>query len=160
MIKLPVKVRFEQAVYGSFPFWNRGYAVLAHSAGCRPEWLAELRTVCQRYGEPPAGTVRGRQPLRLAARERPVDDRGRSSSGMRRPGPARRLAFHALFVGRWAYRWAGADPFAFAGAIRRDWSPADQRSNPARGTWTFGRTDDDRPLPTPPRTTTRGWPRS
>ena len=29
------------------------------------------------------------------------------------------MAFHALFVGPWAYRWAGADPFAFAGAIRR-----------------------------------------
>ena len=57
MIKLPVKVRFEQAVYGSFPFWHRGYAVLAHSEGCRPEWLAELRTVCQRCGEPPAGLI-------------------------------------------------------------------------------------------------------
>ena len=48
-------IRFEQAVYGSFPFWNRGYGVLAHSTGCRPEWLAELRDVCQRYGEPPTG---------------------------------------------------------------------------------------------------------
>ena len=54
-MKLPFKVRFEQAVYGTFPFWHRGYGVLAHSAGCRPEWLAELRTVCQRFGEPPAG---------------------------------------------------------------------------------------------------------
>ena len=32
-----VRVRFEQAVYGSFAFWDRGYALLAHSPGCRPE---------------------------------------------------------------------------------------------------------------------------
>ena len=82
MIKLPVKVRFEQAVYGSFPFWHRGYAVLAHSAGCRPEWLAELRTVCQRCGEPPAGLIAGGQPLRTAPQMRPVDDRRGPSPGM------------------------------------------------------------------------------
>ena len=40
-----VRVRFEQAVYGSFPFWDRGYALLAHSPGCRPEWLAEFAAV-------------------------------------------------------------------------------------------------------------------
>src|SRR5207253_10351186 len=39
-----------------------------------------------------------------------------------RPGA---LAFHALFVGRWTYWWAGADPFAFADALRRDWSRSD-----------------------------------
>ena len=33
MIMPTVQVRFEQAVYGSFPFWNRGYGVLARSAG-------------------------------------------------------------------------------------------------------------------------------
>ena len=60
-------LHFEQAVYGSFPFWNRGYGVLAHSAGCRPEWLAELRHVCQRYGEPPAARSPFRRLLRLAA---------------------------------------------------------------------------------------------
>src|SRR5689334_21616575 len=49
-------VRFEQAVYGSFPFWDRGYGVLAQSPGCRPEWLAELKAACQRFGEPPPGT--------------------------------------------------------------------------------------------------------
>jgi hypothetical protein len=43
------------------------------------------------------------------------DDQGR-------PGA---LAFHALFVGRWSYAWAGAEPFRFAGALRRDWSRAD-----------------------------------
>jgi hypothetical protein len=50
------------------------------------------------------------------------DDQGR-------PGA---LAFHALFLGRWAFRWTGADPFALARALAHDWTPADR----------------DRPLPT------------
>ena len=48
MITPRLKFLVEQAVYGSFPFWRRGYGVLARSAGCRAEWLAELRIVCQR----------------------------------------------------------------------------------------------------------------
>ena len=52
-----MRVRFEQAVYGSFPFWRRGYGVLARSPGCRPEWLAALQTASQRYGERPAETA-------------------------------------------------------------------------------------------------------
>jgi hypothetical protein len=40
-----------------------------------------------------------------------------------RPGA---LAFHALFIGRWAYRRAGADPYVFAEATRGHWCPADQ----------------------------------
>ena len=84
-----MRIPFEQAVYGSFPFWNRGYGVLTHSQGCRPEWLAELRNVCQRYGEPPTGAASRRvRLLRIAATKRPVADRGRSFSGLRRPRPA------------------------------------------------------------------------
>jgi hypothetical protein len=36
------------------------------------------------------------------------------------------LVFHALFVGSWIYQWTGADPFAFAGALQREWHPSDQ----------------------------------
>jgi hypothetical protein len=43
------------------------------------------------------------------------DDQGR-------PGA---LAFHALFVGRWTYARAGADPFVFSDLLHRDWSLAD-----------------------------------
>ena len=50
-------VRFEQAVYGSFPFWERGYDVLAQSPGCRPDWLAQLCSACRRYGERPRGAA-------------------------------------------------------------------------------------------------------
>jgi hypothetical protein len=44
------------------------------------------------------------------------DDQGR-------PGA---LAFHALFVGPWSYRTAGANPFGFASALRREWTSSDQ----------------------------------
>jgi hypothetical protein len=128
-----MRIPFEQAVYGSFPFWNRGYGVLAHSQGCRPEWLAELRSVCRRYGEPPTGATAsgGFFALRLecgtwliaGVQSHGCDDLGR-------PGA---MAFHALFVGRWAYRLAGSDPFAFEHEIRGDWCESDQHRVLPRG---------------------------
>jgi len=118
-------VRLEQAVYGSFPFWNRGYAVLARSLGCRPEWLAALQTAGQRYGERPMGVPEadGLFALRLrcgswmivGVSAQGCDDRDR-------PGA---LAFHALFVGAWTYWWSGGNPFAFSGELRRNWTSAD-----------------------------------
>jgi len=121
-----LRTHFEQAVYGSFPFWDRGYAMLARSKGCREEWLAAFRLACQRYGEPPAGSsvppalfaiplTRGPWMI-VGVFPQGCDDRGR-------PGA---LAFHALFVGRFSYRWIGANPFAFAEALRGDWSGHDQ----------------------------------
>jgi hypothetical protein len=140
-----VQVRFEQAVYGSFPFWNRGYGVLARSVRCRPEWLAELRIVCQRYGEPPPGTPQADCLFALRLKSGPWmivgvhplghDDRGR-------PGA---LGFHALFVGRWAYRWAGADPFDFARAIQREWSSADEDRSLPSGCLTIRRSAPSTP---------------
>ena len=125
MMPSAVNVRFEQAVYGSFPFWSRGYGVLARSADCRPEWLAALKSACQRYGERPAGVADAdalfakrtdRGPWMIVG----VSPQGDDDAG--RPGA---LAFHALFVAPWTYARAGADPFAFGGILRRDWSPAD-----------------------------------
>ena len=84
-----VRVRFEQAVYGSFPFWDRGYALLAHSPGCRPEWLAEFLAACQRYGEPRGGAPEARGLFSPAAEERPLDRRRRQPPGARRPGTPR-----------------------------------------------------------------------
>lgn len=40
-----------------------------------------------------------------------------------RPGA---LAFHALFVSRFAYWRGGGDPFAFRRLLRGDWAPADE----------------------------------
>ena len=115
-------ILLEQLVYGSFPFWDRGYDVLARSPGCRPEWSAEVLAACRRFGEAPSGVTPASAlvSIRLASGPRAIvgveplgaDDRGR-------PGA---LAFHALLVAPRDFRKAGADPFAFAGAIRRDWS--------------------------------------
>ncbi len=128
-----VRVRFEQAVYGSFAFWDRGYALLAHSPGCRPEWLAEFLAACQRHGEPRGGSPESRSlfSLRLESGPRMVvgvspqgdDDRGR-------PGAQ---AFHALFLSPRDYRKAGHVPFGLAGALRADWT-AETRTLPP-GAW-------------------------
>lgn len=125
MLVSDVNVRFEQAVYGSFPFWNRGYAVLARSAACRPEWLAALRSACQKYGERPAGADDAEALFAKRLDRGPwmivgVIPQGDDDTG--RPGA---LAFHALFVDHWTYARAGADPFAFVEQFRGDWSPAD-----------------------------------
>jgi hypothetical protein len=119
-------IRYEQAVYGSFPFWNRGYAVLARSAGCRPEWVGALRSAAQRFGEAPAGVVERDCLFTMRLLHGPwmivgvfpqgCDDRGR-------PGA---LAFHALFVRHWSYRWVGANPFLFSPVLRGDWSASDE----------------------------------
>ena len=129
-----VAIRFEQAVYGSFPFWDKGYAVLARSPGCRPEWVAELCAACQRFGERPGGVVAvgGLFAIRLACGPWMIVGVGSPGSDDRgRPGA---LAFHALFVSPRDYRRAGCNPFALAGALRDDWSAA-TRDLPA-GTWT------------------------
>ena len=120
-----VNAQFEQAVYGSFPFWNRGYGVLAHSAGCRPEWLATLKAACQRYGERPAGIADADALFAMRADRGPWMIVGVSPQGCDDAGRPGALAFHALFIGPWTYWRAGADPFAFAGNLRGDWSPAD-----------------------------------
>ena len=118
----PHTVRFEQAVYGSFPFRDRGYAMLATSPGCRPQWLAEFRAACQRIGERPARvneaagmfTLRFDDGVRLVVGMSPQgrDDRGR-------PGA---LAFHGLFLSDHEYRKAGSSPFNLLGALRSEWS--------------------------------------
>jgi hypothetical protein len=118
------RIQFEQAVYGSFPFWDKGYAVLAHSPGVRAEWLAAFQTVCQRYGEPPRGAKASGAFFSLRLPGGPwvvagvslqdADDRGR-------PGA---LAFHGLFLTPREFRKAGFHPFALTKALRTDWGPS------------------------------------
>jgi hypothetical protein len=146
-------IRYEQAVYGSFAFWDRGYAVLAQSPGCRPEWLTELQRACQRFGERPAGVpeaaVRGLFARRLAEGRGPwmivgVGSPGRDDRG--RPGA---LVFHALFVDPRDYRRLGCDPFALAGALRRDWTAATAQL--AAGTWPVAAAGAREDAPADPR---------
>ncbi len=119
-------MRFEQAVYGSFPFWNRGYGILAQSPGCHPRWLAELRTVCQRFGEPPAGTPHVEAVFAMRLECGPWVVAGVNSQGCDDRGRPGALAFHALFLGRFGYPWVGCDPFAMKNELRQDWLAGDQ----------------------------------
>jgi hypothetical protein len=128
-----MRITFEQAVYGSFAFWNRGYGVLTHSAGCRAEWLGELRSVCQRFGEPPTGATQASGFFALPLQCGPWLIAGVHSVGCDDLGRPGALAFHALFISRWAYRLAGGNPFAFEEAIRADWCESDQHRALARG---------------------------
>ncbi len=117
--------KIENAVYGSFAFWERGYGLLARSAGCRPEWSSALERACRNLGEPPRGG------LERGWFARPLDDGVWMIVGMHpqgaddhgRPGA---LAFHALFVSRLAYLLAGADPAPLAALTRGDWTSADR----------------------------------
>ncbi len=120
------EVHYEQAVYGSFPFWHRGYAVLAQSAGCRTDWLEALRLAGQRFGERPTRVAEKASVFALPLRRGPWMIVGVSPQGCDDQGRPGALAFHALFVGRWVYRRAGANPFLLTPALRRDWSPNDQ----------------------------------
>jgi hypothetical protein len=140
----PRVIRFEQAVYGSFAFRDQGYAMLAHSSGCRPEWLAGFRAACQNLGERPSGVADAPGVFALRLGDGPwavvgVFPQGRDDRG--RPGA---LAFHGLFVTPREYRKAGCDPFALAGALRDDWS-ADTPSTLPPGTW---RAPSHEPTPT------------
>lgn len=118
------QIRYEQAVYGSFPFWDRGYALLARSDGCRPEWIRGFEEACQRYGEPPPGlSADGAAFATVLPNGGPwlvvgVGSTGRDDRG--RPGA---LAFHGLFVHDRELRRARAGPLVLLGALRREWGP-------------------------------------
>ncbi len=117
--------RFEQAVYGSFGFWNRGYGRLAHSAGCRPEWLEAFESACRRFGEPPLaarGHI-GRFALRLPGAWLFAGVFPQGADDHDRPGA---LAFHGLFVDPMAYALAGSNPFPILALTRGNWTAADQ----------------------------------
>ena len=118
-------LRFEQAVYGSFPFRDMGYAPLASSPGCRPEWLDAFHEACRSIGEKPPHCgelhnmlfclrIKSRGPwMVVGVSSQGSDDRGR-------PGA---LAFHGLFIQAREFRKVGYNPFALSDAIRSDWGP-------------------------------------
>jgi hypothetical protein len=96
--------------------------MLAHSAGCREEWLGEFRAACQKLGERPAGVADAPALFALRLACGPwvvvgVSPQGRDDRG--RPGA---LGFHGLFLSSREYRKAECNPFAISGALRTDWS--------------------------------------
>ncbi|HEU5116813.1 MAG TPA: hypothetical protein VFT74_09080, partial [Isosphaeraceae bacterium] len=116
-------ISIEQAVYGSFPFWERGYAVLGRSPGCRDEWVEAFTSACTRFGERPREVSRAAGLFALRAGSEVwmiVGVRGQGEDDQGRPGA---LAFHALFVSDADYRRCGASPFPFARWHREDWGP-------------------------------------
>ena len=98
-----MQIAYEQAVYGSFPFWDKGYAVLARSENCRDEWLRDFTHLCQLLGQPPSEAAPVVDKLILAKKlpsgpwlvcqgsAQGCDDRGRTGGG-RHPGPARAVS--------------------------------------------------------------------
>ncbi len=140
-------VRYEQAVYGSFPFWHRGLRPAGALAGLpagvagRPSGRPASGTASRRAGDADAAAG-ALFALRLPDRgpwmvvgvcPQGADDHGR-------PGA---LAFHGLFVEPREFRKAGFDPFALAGAICA--VAGDRRRRPCRPA-----SMPDRTLPTLP----------
>lgn len=119
------KIVYEQAVYGSFPFWERGYGVLAQSAGCRAEWVDALRRAGQRFGERPTGVTEQACLFALPLPRGTWMIVGVFPAGLDDQGRPGALVFHGLFLSRWMYFRAGRDPFALARALRGHWTEAD-----------------------------------
>ena len=82
--------------------------------------------MCQRYGEPPVGAAPPVGFFALPLHSGPWLIAGVHSLGCDDLGRPGALAFHALFVSRFAYWLAGGNPFAFEREIRGDWCEQDQ----------------------------------
>ena len=121
MSQSTTRIVCEQAVYGSFPFWDKGYGILAKSGGCRQEWFSDLIHLCQSLGQPPSDATPTVASLVFAHRlpsgpwlvglgsSQGCDDRGR-------PGA---WAFHALFISGDDYRRCGGSPFVFEAYFKK-----------------------------------------
>ncbi len=118
----------EQLVYGSFPFWDRGYDVLGCSPGCSPKITAEVVATCRKFGQPPSGD--SAKPAMFAVRLRSgpwtvvgVKPQGDDDRG--RPGA---LAFHALIVSAEDHARTRFNPFGYT--HRSKWSLEDSGTLP------------------------------
>ena len=123
-------ITVEQAVYGSFPFSDRGYHLLGHSEGCRPTWRSALIATCQRLGERP----RDASPfgglftqwlddgtwMVVRPSSRSADDHGRPDAA----------CFHGLFLGKSQTRRLSARPDSLRSGFREDWGPRDSALGP------------------------------
>lgn len=116
-------IAFEQAVYGSFPFWHRGYDVLGFSPGCQTQWLSAMKDTCQRLGErlrgaaPPDGLVTRWLEDGHWLLVRPFSP---GSDDVGRPDAA---AFHAIFLSPDSAHRVRFDPFRLTSVFRVQWGP-------------------------------------
>jgi hypothetical protein len=115
-------IAVEQLVYGSFPFWDRGYDVLARSPGCRVDWVADVLSACRKLGEAPSGLTPASSLFAIKLASGPWAVVGVEPQGVDDQGRPGALAFHALLVDPGDYRMVGSNPFVFAGSLRRDWT--------------------------------------
>ncbi|WP_169976600.1 hypothetical protein [Tautonia rosea] len=123
-------ITFEHAVYGSFPFWHRGYDVLGSSPGCRAQWLSVMKDTCQRLGErlrdaaPPEGLVTRWLDDGHWLLLRPFSP---GSDDVGRPDAA---AFHAIFLSPESAQRVRFDPFRLTSAFRVEWGPETSELQP------------------------------
>lgn len=120
-----MRITYEQAVYGSFPFWHQGYALLAKSLGCQREWLDALRLAGQRFGERPTGVEDHASVFAVPLPRGPWMIVGVFPNGCDDQGRPGARVFHGLFVSRWMYLLAGRNPFVMARALRGNWSESE-----------------------------------
>lgn len=107
-----VTVTAERAVYGSFPFSSRGYALIASSPGCADHWLRAFEQACTRIGEKPARLKLQRASFCLRIEDGPWMIVNVLNTGADNHGRPDALGFHAWFVSPRDYRKLGAAPFA------------------------------------------------
>jgi hypothetical protein len=138
-------IRYEQAVYGSFPFWDRGYSLLARSRGCSDIWTDLFILACQRFGEPPRGIRRVGGVFTVGLTGGAIGLVGPSLAGADDHGRPQALAFHGIFLDRSALGGLGGLPLLAAGEIRSGWDRADVTLGtgsfliPRRPFWRCGR---------------------
>jgi hypothetical protein len=120
----PAPIHCEQAVYGSFDFWDRGYALLGRSPGLSESDTRAFIDRCRTLGEPSRRShawraffsqrLGPRSPWLVACAWSPGrDDRGRPDA----------LAFHGIFIHDAEFARIDFDPFALRGSLRTDWGP-------------------------------------
>lgn len=123
-------VPFEQAVYGSFPFWHRGYDLLGRSPGCKAEWISAMKETCQRLGERPRGAA---PPSGLVSRWLAdgiwmvVHPFSPGSDDVGRPDA---VAFHAVFLDPGASRRVDYLPDRLSPAFREEFGADDGALEP------------------------------
>jgi hypothetical protein len=117
-------------VYGSFPFWDRGYALLGRSDGCPDAWVRAFVLACQRFGEPPRGVTRVGGVFSVTLGEGALGLVGPSLAGADDHGRPQALAFHGILLGASDLARLDGLPLLASREIRCGWDRADPALKP------------------------------